>query len=279
MGAITDGSLARHAAAAACLTLFLSTRAAAQPQPLYVPPPSGVEFLSRLDFHMSLDSLSPPKDTPEEQADERFSWDAHAGGSLDLVDLVVLRGGFNLDYEAIAGSEYRPFDVNQGNYVLEAFVNGRVRQTEVGAILHHVSRHLSDRPKRQAVAWNELGVRALHRFEAPAATIDVNAEGGYAVAKAFVDYTWLGQVDVLARHVLSPRVGLFAHGRLQLFGVNEAVAGRGTQTGVMVDGGVRLGGRGGAMELYLGYENRVDAYPLDRVAQHWALAGLRLVGR
>jgi hypothetical protein len=33
------------------------------------------------------------------------------------------------------------------------------------------------------------------------------------------------------------------------------------------------------VELYLGYERRVDAYPFDRVPQHWGLAGLRLVSR
>src|SRR4029077_4971047 len=141
----------------------------------------------------------------------------------------------------------------------EAFVSARVRSSEVGIIFHHISRHLSDRPKREAVAWNELAARALHRFDLPAATIDVNAEGGYAVEHAFVDYTWLGELNVLVRHSVSPRIGIFGHGRLQLFGVNEAVANRGTQTGALFEAGVRLGGRGGVMELYLGYERRVDA--------------------
>jgi hypothetical protein len=278
MAAIADGSLARHAARAACLVFLLSTRAAAQ-QELYVPPPAGPEFFSRFDFHMSVESLSPPKDTPAEQADERFSWDTHFGGSFDVVDLVFARAGAIVDFEAIEGSEFRPFDPNQGNYTLEAFVAGRLKDTEVVAIFHHVSRHLSDRPKREAIAWNELGGRVLHRFDTPAATIDVDVDGGYAVQHSFVDYTWLADANVLVRHAVSPRVGIFGHGRLQLFGVNETVAGRGTQTGALVDAGVRLGGRGGVMELYLGYERRVDAYPLDRVPQHWGIAGLRLVGR
>jgi hypothetical protein len=279
MAAIADGSLARHAARAACLIFLLSTRAAAQTQELYVPPPPGPEFLSRFDFHMSVESLSPPKDTPEQQADERFSWDTHFGGSFDLLDLGFARAGAIVDFEAVEGSEYRPFDPNQGNYTLEAFVLGRVRQSEVGAIFHHISRHLSDRPKREAIAWNELGGRVLHRFDAPAATIDVDAEGGYAIQHSFVDYTWLGELNVLVRHTVSPRIGVFAHGRLQRFGVNAIVAGRSTQTGAKAEAGVRLGGRGGVMELYLGYENRVDAYPFDRVSQHWGLAGLRLVSR
>jgi hypothetical protein len=278
MAAIADGSLARHAARAACLVLLLSTVAAAQ-QELYVPPPSGPEFLSRYDFHMSVESLSPPKDTPEEQADERFSWDTHFGGSFDLFDLVFARAGAVVDFEAVEGSEYRPFDPNQGNYTLEAFVAARVKRSEVAAIFHHVSRHLSDRPKREAIAWNELGGRVLHRFDAPAATVDVDLEGGYAIQHSFVDYTWLGELNVLVRHPVSPRVGVFGQGSLQLFGVNEAVAGRGTQTGAKIEGGVRLGGRGGVMELYLGYENRVDAYPFDRVSHHWGIAGLRLVSR
>jgi hypothetical protein len=288
MAETRDGSLdpsvlrqaPRPAAIAISLILLFAGSVAAQPpQPLYVPPPAGNEFFSRYDFHMSIESLSPPKDTPEQQADERFSWDTHFGGSFDLVDLVVLRGGVMVDYEAVEGSEYRPFDPNQGNYALEAFVSGRVRGSEIGAILHHVSRHLGDRPKRESIAWNELGARVLHRFETAAATVDLDVEGGRIMQHSFVDYTWLGEVDALVRHPISPRIGLFGMARLQLFGVDEVVAGRGTQTGAVIEGGVRLGGRGGIMELYLGYENRVDAYPLDRIPQHWGLAGLRLVSR
>ena len=280
MAGTADGSLIGHAARAACLALLVAARAAAQPpQQLYVPAPAGPEFLPRYDFHMSVDSLSPPKDTPAELADERFSWITHFGGSFDLVDLVVGRAGAIVDYEAVEGSEYRPFDPNQGNYTLEAFVSARVRTSEVAVIFHHVSRHLSDRPKREAIAWNELGARVLHRFDTAAATVDVDLEGGRAVQHSFVDYTWLGQADVLVRHQFSPRVGAFGRGRGQLFAVDDTVAGRGTQTGARVEGGVRLSGRGGVMELYLGYENRVDAYPFDRVPQHWGLAGLRLLSR
>ena len=281
MAAKPDGSLARHAARAACLILLLTTSAAAQqePQQLYVPPPPGPEFFSRFDFRMSVESLSPPKDTPAEQADERFSWDTRFGGSFDVVDLVRLRAGAIVDFEAVEGSQYRPFDPNQGNYTLEAFVSGRVADSEVGAFLHHVSRHLSDRPKIESVAWNELGVRVLHHFAPTAATVDVDAEAGYVTEHAFVDYVWLSELKVLVRHPVSPRIGIFANGCAQLFGTNEAVAGRGTQVGYVIDGGVRLGGHGGFLELYLGYERRVDAYPLDRVPQHWGLAGLRLVGR
>ena len=284
MAGTTDGSLIGHAARAACLALLVAARAAAQPpQQLYVPPPAGPEFLPRFDFHLNVDSLSPPKDTPAEIADERFSWITHFGGSFDLVDLVVARAGAVIDYEAVEGSEYRPFDPNQGNYTLEAFVSARVRTSEVGAIFHHVSRHLSDRPKREAIAWNELGVRVLHRFDTPRASVDLDVEGGRVVQHSFVDYTWIWQADALIRHQFSPRVGVFGRARGQLFAVDDEVPigfiERGMQTGARTEAGVRLSGRGGVMELYLGYENRVDAYPFDRVPQHWGIAGLRLLSR
>lgn len=279
MAACEDGSLTRRAAAAACLVLMFAARSAAQPQPLFVPAPAGNEFLSRFDFHLNVDSLSPPKNTPEEIADQRFSWDTHFGGSFDVVDLVAVRAGASIDFEAVEGSEYRPFDPNQGNYTLEGFVMARAgTHTEAGVIFHHVSRHLSDRPKRDAVAWNELGGRVLNRFDLGPTTVDLDLDGGWAIQHSFVDYTWIGDARLLIRHPLSPRVGVFANGTAAVFGVSDLV-GRGTQTGGRVEGGVRLGGRGGAMELYVGYENRVDAYPLDRVPQRWALAGLRLLSR
>src|SRR5262249_36748747 len=93
MAATDDGSLTRRAALAACLLMTFAARSPAQPQPVFVPAPAGPEFLSRYDFHLNVDSLSPPKDTPAEIADERFSWDTHFGGSFDVVDLIVGRAG------------------------------------------------------------------------------------------------------------------------------------------------------------------------------------------
>jgi hypothetical protein len=46
-----------------------------------------------------------------------------------------------------------------------------------------------------------------------------------------------------------------------------------------IEAGIRLNGRGGVMEIFAGYEKRVDADVLDRLQQRWGIAGLRLLSR
>src|SRR5919197_1517791 len=89
-----------------------------------------------------------------------------AGGSLDVIDYVFGRGTMTVDYETVMGHEFRAFDPTQANYTLEGAFSARVGATEVAAALHHVSRHLSDRPKRVPVAWNTLGARVLRHVAA-----------------------------------------------------------------------------------------------------------------
>jgi hypothetical protein len=230
-------------------------------------------LLTHYNFHLSADGLSNP--------DKRFSWEAHFGGDLDLVDYVVGRANVLIDYEVLLGNELRIFDANQGNYTLEVSSSVRAAGTELAGVFRHVSRHLSDRTKQRAIAWNVAGVRALRRFEPRGTTIDVLAGAGRVVQRADVDYSWTGNADVVARRPLNARVGLFAHALGEVVGVDPAVAGRRTQHDGRLEGGVRLEGRAGAVELFAGYERRIDAYPTDaqRLAQRWAFAGFRFVNR
>jgi hypothetical protein len=266
----TNRSLIQRAAVVASLMFVLAAPAAAQQQ---MPAPASAEpdFFTRYDFHLTAARLS--------GNDERFSWDTHFGGELDMLDYVVGRASVLVDYEAVLGSEFRPFDPNQGNYNLEASASLRAGKTEFVGFFHHVSRHLSDRAKRFAIAWNTLGVRALRRASIGASTVDLSIEAGRIAQHSYVDYKWIGQGDVLARFPVNARVGLFAHLSGQIFGVDPAVADRQRQAGGLAEAGVRLNGRVGAIELFAGYEKRVDADPLDRQPQHWGLAGFRLVSR
>jgi hypothetical protein len=268
----TSGSLMWRAALAACLTCSFVARAAAQ-QPVTSPPPPSAEFLSRYDFHLSAEALA--------INDVRFSWDTHFGGNMDLVDYVVGRASITADYEAVLGNEFRPFDPNQGNYTLEAAGSFRVPRagTELVGMFHHVSRHLSDRPKRFAVAWNVLGARALQHVTVAGVTLDFDLEGGKIVQHAYVDYTWMGQLDALARRPLSSKISAFGHGSVQVFGVDGSVPDRGRQSGGLIEAGLRLDGKRGAIEVFAGFERRIDANQIDLQPQQWGLAGFRLLSR
>jgi hypothetical protein len=253
-------------------------------QPVVAPAPDKPEFCSRSDFHLNAAWIrTVPTLTPGSQTvtDRRFMWDTFWGGSIDIVDYVGGRLGVLIDYEAVLGGEYQAFDPNQGNYTLEASASARLDDdTEVVGILHHVSRHLSDRAKvRNPVAFNELGVRLLRRDSFGSTSVDLDAEGGHVIEQAYVDYTWLADLNVSARVPLSNRLGFFAHGAGHLAGVNGTVPDRTMQSGGLIEMGVRIKGTGGAMELFAGFEKRFDADPLDRQPHHWTLAGFRLLSR
>jgi len=266
----TNRSLIHRAAVVASLLFVLTVPVVAQRQ-MPAPASDKPDFLTRYDFHLGAAALSGD--------DPRFSWDTHFGGELDMVDYVVGRASVLVDYAAVLGNEFRSFDPNQGNYILETSLSLRAGKTEFAAFFHHESRHLSDRAKLLSIAWNTAGVRGLRRASFGASTLDLSVEAGYVTEHAYVDYKWIGQADVLARFPLNTHVGLFAHTSGQLFGLNPAIAGREQQAGGLVEAGVRLNGRTGAIELFAGYEKRVDADPLARQPQHWGLAGFRMVSR
>ena len=233
--------------------------------------PASADLLSNYNFHLSADALNID--------DPRFSWQTHFGGDFDLVDYVKGRANILIDYEAVLGDQLRLFDPNQGNYTLEASGSARVNGTEVAGVLHHVSRHLSDRPKDFAIAWNVLGVRVLRQASAAGVAMELQGSAGKVIERAFVDYAWTADADVVLRRPIAPRVGVFAHGFGQLIGVDHAIAGRDARQGGRLEGGVRLNGRGGAVELFAGLERRIDADPLDGLSQRWLFAGFRFVSR
>jgi hypothetical protein len=211
--------------------------------------------------------------------DQRFTWDTHWAGDFDLVDYVVGRVSFLADYQALLGEEFRPFDPYQSNYYLA--VSGSVRRgpDEFAFVFHHVSRHLGDRPKRDSVAMNAALGRYLRRVDLNGATLDIRADLGPVVERAWVDYTWLGNADFIARRALSAHAGIYGRVFGEIYGVDEKIAGRGRQSGGRLEGGVRFNGAVAVIELFAGVERVVDADPLDRLPQRWAFAGFRLMGK
>lgn len=254
-----------------CLVMGPTSDARAQyPQPLPEAPTSA-QFLSRYDFHLAAAGLASGDAA-------RFQWDTHWGGDFDLVDYRTGRLGFLADYQTILGNELRAFDPNQGNYTLEFSGSHRLGKTEVAVAFHHVSRHLSDRPKVPAVAMNALELRVLRRLTIrDSTTLDVKADLGHTTAVAYVDYTWLGKLDLTLRRRLNNAAGAYGRVFAEGFATDPEVAGRNGIGGGRVELGVRFRGGRGAMDLFAGWERMIDADLFDRQPRSWGFAGFRLV--
>jgi hypothetical protein len=247
--------------------LLSASRAFAQSSPEAAQP--ALQFFSRYDFHLSMAGLA--------EDDPRFSWDARFGGDFDLLEHALGRITFGADYQAIAGKELGAFDVNQGNYALTAAAAARVKGSDVVLELYHASRHLSDRAKEMRIAWNELEARLIRKIAVGQGTLDIEAQVGKVVAKAFVDYSWSAVIDGTVRRPLSPRVGVYANARGRTVGVKQDIYGRDQQYGGRVEGGVRFRGESAAVEVFGGYERVIDADAFEMMARHWAFAGFRVV--
>jgi hypothetical protein len=233
-------------------------------------PAAGVAFLPRFDFYVSMEHLS------SEEA--RFVWDANWGGDIDLLDYGAGRVSFVANYETVLGSEFRAFDPNQGNYILEGSASVRGPIAEFAAVFHHVSRHLSDRPKRFAIDWNMIGGRVRAAATRGRSEIAGHVDLRGAVQKSYVDYRWEFEGGGRAQVGLRPRVALVAAGRVQILGVDGSRS-RGAQHGLRGEGGVRIEGRGAALELFAAAERRVDPFQLEFSTATWLSLGFRLASR
>lgn len=233
------------------------------------PPP--VEFMPRVAFHLSAEKLGGV-------ADERYRWDTNFGGELDIIDYRAGRGTFVANYQAILGEEIRPFDPNQGNYILEGSASVRLPKAEIAGVFYHQSRHLSDRPKIVPVDWNMLGARARHAFIAGAVHLDARVDVRGTLLRSYVDYTWELDGRIRGDRVLRPGVGVLFAGGIRHLGVDGS-RDRGAQTGYRAEGGVRLEGGAGAMEFFVAAERRIDPYPLEFGTVTWASVGFRLLSR
>ena len=253
----------------ACGFLALAAAAPAAAQ-TPAPRPAGTEFLSRFDFAFGLEHLV--------SDDQRFVWDARFGGELDLVDYGRGRLTFVAQYETVLGSEYQPFDPLQSIYTIEGALSARTGPVEVAGVLHHVSRHLGDRSKRDPIDRNMVGGRLLGGAVTGRTDWRGRVDLRGAVQKTFVDYRWEIDGDVRARVRLSPRAAVITGGGVRVLGVDGS-RNRGTQYGGRGEGGVRLEGPNAAVELFVAAERRIDPYLLEFSTATWLTAGFRLVSR
>jgi hypothetical protein len=227
----------------------------------------GVSLLSRFDFAVGIEHIA--------SDDPRFVWDAYWSAELDPIDYGAGRVTLTGTYQTILGEQFRMFDPTQGNYTLAASASARAGMVEVAGVLHHVSRHLSDRPKTFAVDWNMLAVRALASGTAGRTTMRGRVDLRKVMQRTYVDYEWELDAESAARVGISPRVGLVALGAFRIVGVDGS-RGRGTQHGFRAEAGVQFDGSAAVLALFVAGERRIDPYQLEFGTATWATGGFRL---
>jgi hypothetical protein len=255
------GLLLRSAAAAACLCGAGTAPAAAQSSSL----PDTHGFLARADFSFGFAKLT--------AADVRFKWMSDVSFDLDVVDYGAGRLRFVGLYEATMGRERRPYDLNQGYYAFDVSASRRAGATEVSGLVRHVSRHLTDRENAPSISWNEVGGRIEHRR----AWLVMSLDATRAMQQAFVDYVWIARATVTARHPVAGNLDVQASGSGAVIGVDERLKDRDRLCGGRIEGGLRIGGRAADLELFVGYERRIDGFPTDRFRVRWFTLGFRIV--
>ncbi len=261
---------ARRAAGAVGVGLVLAAPVAAQPVALTPEGPSGERgLLPRYRFYLSADAIR--------SGDRRFDWDADFGGDLDLFDYGVGRVTALANFETVLGDQLRTFDPNQGNYTLDLSASVRRGSAETAFVFHHLSRHLSDRAKAFPIDWNMLGVRFSYEWARATTRVQLDARTLWTLSRSFVDYRAEVGAGARARRDVSPRVAIVAVGDVYGLFVDRSRLGRGHQNGGRVEAGLRVTGSKGAVELFAGFERRVDADPFDPRPRSWGFVGFRLL--
>src|SRR5262249_32321960 len=149
-------------------------------------------------------------------------------------------------------------------------------KTELMGVFHHVSRHLSDRPKTRSIAWNIVQLRLYEQWQSNATSISLRADLGKVVQHSFVDYSWTADVDVLVQQTMAKRLAVYARGSGTVFGTDVTINNRGSQKGGRAEAGLRFLGAAGVAELFIGYERVIDADAFEMLPLSWAFAGFRI---
>lgn len=226
-------------------------------------------FLPRADFSFGWASVH--------TSDQRFDWQARIGFDLDLYDYQSGRLRLRGDYEAVLGRERRRYDLNQGNYAFEVSGSKRFKYAEVAVLSQHVSRHVVDRDNPPAISWNTIGARAQSAWTRGADHIRGEVELSRAMQQAYVDYTWISRARVQWRRPLNAVVATHASATGEVVGVQHGVVRDQRVCGGRIEGGVQVRGGAATLEVFGGYERRIDAYPTDRFRVRWFTVGARIV--
>lgn len=211
--------------------------------------------------------------------DPRFNWAARFGADIDVYDYGLGRLSLIGEYEAVFGSERREFDLNHENYTVDISASLRAKKAEFFGVIHHVSRHLTDRQNDRAVAWNSIGVAASREFSMGANDVRARLDLAHVFQHTYNDYTWTAWLTLAAERPVGSRASLFARANGGFQGVDRKVADRDRLCGARIETGLHLKGVRGGVDVFVGYERRLDGYPLSYQRARWLEWGVRVGAR
>jgi hypothetical protein len=233
-------------------------------------PAQDAELLSGASLHLEAARYAP--------ADAQFGWTGWIGAGAELFRYERVAVYFTADLETILGSERRAFDANQVSYHLEPGARVRLGDSDLTFCLHHVSRHLIDRPKTQPVDWNILLLRAAGPLPAGSPlpgrfTFSV----GHTTEVSLVGYGWEVVASVRADIVRRLWGGAYTAllGRLVTTEDSPRFP-RGNFVDFTAEGGVDLPRGGRRLDLFVAFQHRNDVFLLVPGSWNRALLGFRI---
>lgn len=216
-----------------------------------------------------------------EPANEEFAWVGWIGATADVFEAGKWSGYFTPDVETVLGHRVRSFEAVQANYSLELGLRRDVGRAEVSTFFHHVSRHVQDRTKVQAVDWNFLGLR----FEGPLPE-RWNRRGAFAASLSAatltsgVQYAWEGRASIDLDVVRRDKRAVFALADVRYVGAKPSPDfPRGGFADIRAEAGVRRFQESSQFALFLAYEHRNDALISRSLVIDRVLYGFRIRGQ
>ena len=210
--------------------------------------------------------------------DTDFRWVGWIGAGAGLVEVSGVTAYFTADVETIIGNTRRTFDANQANYHLEVGFRRRLGERHEAAVLfHHVSRHVVDRVKEEAVDWNLLGVRVAGRHPGRI-PLAYSAGLGHTTLASLIGYRWEATGHLDAAFLSGEKGEAYLGGDARLVTVERSDA---FPRGSFVDRSAEAGGRwrrgGRTLETFVAWERRHDVFILRPGARSRALIGFRII--
>lgn len=209
--------------------------------------------------------------------DTDFRWVGWIGGGAGLVRVGGVTGYFTADVETIIGNLRRTFDANQVNYHLEGGARRRFGERHEAAIVfHHVSRHLVDRAKTEAVDWNLLGVRVSGQRPGRV-PLGYSVGLGHTTLASLVGYRWEATGHLDAALLSSEKVEAYVAGDARYVTVERSDAfPRGNFLDRAGEAGVRWRRGGRSLEIFAAWQHRNDVFVERPGTWSRALFGFRI---